>query len=87
MQSCFLALDLKKKGPGIVLKVYLHIYRKASFLEKSPATVLFEALRLDGKGEERVWPALERLEEFIRGKDGGYEGMSVFDYSCVLGDT
>jgi len=71
-----LAFDLAKSGVRIMLKAYVNFFRKSNILKISPAVVIFDAIRrLNGREDEKA--ALDRLEEFIEGRDGGYEGMPV----------
>ena len=76
VRSCLLAFDLKKRGLGIMLKGYVNFFRKATILEMSPLVMICEAVRrLDGRKDEKA--ALDKLEEFVTRRDGGYEGISI----------
>jgi hypothetical protein len=58
-----------------MLKAYVNFFRKAHILEMSPATIIFDAVRrLHGREDEKA--ALNKLEKFVEGRDGGFEGMS-----------
>jgi hypothetical protein len=72
-----LAFDLNKRGLAIRLKAYLNLFRKASILRMSPAQLIFGAVRrLDGREDEKA--ALNKLENFVMGRDAGYEGMFAY---------
>jgi hypothetical protein len=71
-----MAFDFKKKDFEIIGRAYFNLFRKSHIHEKSPAAILFEAVRkLKGREDEKA--ALDKLEKFFVGRDGGFEGMNV----------
>lgn len=71
-----MAFDFKTKEFEIIGRVYFNLFRKSHIQERSPAAILFEAVR-KLKGREDQKAALDKLEKFFDGgRDGGFEGVS-----------
>ena len=61
----------------------MNVFRKAHILETSPAVVLFEAIRkLPGREDEKA--SLDKLEQFLKVRDGGYKGVCAFLHSELV---
>ncbi|KFX92493.1 hypothetical protein V495_01747 [Pseudogymnoascus sp. VKM F-4514 (FW-929)] len=75
MRSSLMAFDFKTKEFEIIGRVYFNLFRKSHIQEKSPAAILFEAVRkLEGREDQKA--ALDKLEKFFDGgRDGGFEGL------------